>query len=246
MEATKVSEHAEFLSFTYISIALLGASVLLPGFSQSIDFNRIYQIALIFLSPACVLGGESTFSKLFHALSMLNRDHYHARFISLSDRNLTLAASIIILFLVFNTGFIHEITGTRAISLSLGFNRITESNDQEKLRFLYGAYTPEQDVLSASWLSTYMVSNWRVCADLTARYHVLLSYAGIPLEGGGTAVPFLYSVSIPSCRYIYLRYMNVIYGIEDVSGTEIFRVSAITGLVNRNRIYSNGGSEILE
>lgn len=203
------SVNGEFLSFMYMSVLLLVASVALPYFASSLNFSRIYQIALIFLSPACVLGGESTLGKLFHAFSILNRNHYRAKFISFSDRNLTLTASIIILFLAFNTGVVHELTGTPPISISLGFNRMRESNSQSLLSTLYESFITEQEHASAVWLSKYMVSNQVVCGDLISRYHILISYAGIPLEQGEYGISIMYpgpAGSIGGCDYVYLSY----------------------------------------
>jgi len=243
------SVNGEFLFFMYLSLLLVVVSVALPYFAAGLNFTRVYQIALIFLSPACVLGGESIFSKLFQAFSILNRNHYRASFISFSDRNLTLAASIIILFLVFNTGFIHEVTGTSPISLSLGFNRMRESNNQGLLSTLYEPFITEQDHASAEWLSSYMVSNSIVCGDYISRFHVLLSYAGIPLEQGVYGITIMYPGpygSIAGCDYVYLSYANLILGFG-WGWDNLYPMSEMNSTLQyTNIVYSNGGSNILE
>jgi uncharacterized membrane protein len=244
----------EFISYASIALFLLVSSIVIPNFAQRLNVTRIYQIALIFLSPACVLGGESLFKRLFQLLSVLTTGSWHAR-LSNSDRNLRFAASIIILFLLFNTGFVNEIAGAAPSTFSLGFNRIRESNDPQLLEYLYSTYIPEQDFMSTRWLYAYMVRSSSVCGDYTSGTQVLLAYSGIPLQQGGLLkegganITLLYPGSTASCGYIYLRYQNVIYGTGDASQYHVpylWHMSGITDLVNdRNVIYSNGGSNVL-
>jgi len=244
------SVNGDFLSYACISLFLLVSSVLLPYFESGINMSRIYQIALIFLSPACVLGGERIFGTLSQTLSALRPSSWHPN-LSNRDRNLVSASCIIIVFLLFNTGVIHEISGAPPISISLGLNRMRGSNDPGLVTFLYGTYFPEQDHTSALWLSKYIPDNEKyipdtVCGDRASRLHVLLSYAGIPLEEGGAAVPLMHPGSEPSCTYVYLSYMNAIEGFGyGPKERESWSMSEVSNFLNdRNRIYS-GGSDIL-
>jgi uncharacterized membrane protein len=238
------SVNGEFLSYAFISLSLLILSVVLPYFASGLNESRIYQFALIFLSPACVLGGESIFRTLFRAISTLRTRSWHVSLPN-SNRSLTFTSCIIILFLLFNTGFINEISGAPPISFSLGFNRMRESNDQALVTFLYDAYFTEQDYRGARWMSIYMVHNQSVCGDYASRFYLLLSYGGIPLEKGGAAVPLLYPGLKPSCMYVYLSYKNVMKGFGSETQAR-YRISEVSALDNgRNRIYSNGGSVIL-
>lgn len=216
----------------------------MPYFQGGINFERIYHIALIFLSPACVLGAESTFRKLFRAFSILNFGHLRFK-LKPSDRNLTFAASIIILFLLFNTGFVHEISGTSPISISLGFNRIRESNQTRLLTFLYTQYIPGEDYRSARWLSRAMVPNQSVCADYSSKSYVLLSFARIPLMQGDVLGPGW----SPSCAYISLSYVNNAKSVGTWGPSfyaQSWPISEANYLVTgENKIYSNGASDIL-
>jgi uncharacterized membrane protein len=239
--------NGEFLSYMCMALSLLILSVVVPYVSTNIGINRIFHMALIFVSPACVLGGESFFKTTFQALSRLSPSSWHSIFPR--KGSLTFVSSIIILFLLFNTGLINEISGAPPISLSLGFNRLKESNDQLDVTFLYSAYITEQDFASERWLSTNVALEQTVCADSTYRLNVLLAYLGIapkPINLDNAGVP-LYPGSQASCTYVYLGYMNVVKGLG-TAGPWVppYRMSQVTYLVNaRNRIYSNGGSDIL-
>jgi uncharacterized membrane protein len=238
----------EFVFYAFIAMFLLVISIVIPNFAPRLNLTRIYQIALIFLSPVCVLGGESLFRMLFHFLSPLTTRSWLPG-LSNSDRNLTFAASIIILFLLFNTGFVNEIGGAAPSVFSLGFNRIREGNDPQLLEYLYSTYIPEQDFRSARWVYAYMRSS-SVCGDYASSGQALRAYSGIPLAKEIANVTFFYPGSTASCEYIYLRYENVVYGIgdsreDDPRSQPIWRMSEITGLNDRNLIYSNGGSNVL-
>ncbi len=117
---------------------------------------------------------------------------------------------------------------------------------------LYTAATPEQEVFSARWLSINMESGEKIYATYyDIRIHALTSYGMIPVED----VPRLTSTTktIPKGAYVYLQYINVVDGIGTAfdsplmpgreysyySMTEIFHLYQ-----GKNKIYSNGGSEI--
>jgi uncharacterized membrane protein len=131
----------------------------------------------------------------------------------------------------------------------LGFNRLKESNDQTDVTFLYTAYIPEQDFASEKWLSEDVALKQTVCADITYRAGVLLPYVGIALKPPvleNVGVP-LYPGSQASCTYVYLGYMNVVKGLGAAGAyAPPYHMSEVTYQVDaRNRIYSNGGSDIL-
>lgn len=238
--------NGEFLSYTPSALSLLILSVGLPYFAVGISINRIFHMVLIFLSPACVLGGESLFKTTFQALSKLSVTSRHA-ILPRSKGSMTFVSSIIILFLLFNTGFINEISAVSPISLSLGLNRLKVTNDQEQARFLFSAfdYIPEQNSASARWLSEDTALERTVCGDATSRRGVLLPYLGIPINLENAGVP-LYPGSQASCTYVYLGYMNVVKGLGDAGNGDYYDMSELSYLVDaRNRIYSNGGSDIL-
>ena len=238
------SVNGEFLSYASIGLTLVVAGVVVPYFASSINMSRIYQFALIFLSPACVLGGEILFRTLSYATSTLRQRSWHVSLPS-SNRSLTFVSCVIILFLLFNTGFINELSSASPTSFTLGMNRIRGSNDPGLVTYLYNVYLPEQDYTGARWFSNHMLQNQSVCGDYVSRFDILLAYARIPLEEQGAGVPLLYPGFTPNCFYIYLSYENVVRGI--VTTTQFnYPFSDFTNIdYGRNRVYSNGATVIL-
>jgi len=238
------SANGEFVSYASIGLVLVIAGVLLPYAASSINMSRIYQFTLIFLSPACVLGGESIFRTFSHVLFTLREHSWHVGLPN-SNKSLTFTSCVIILFLLFNTGLINEISGAPPISFTLGMNRIRASNDPGLVTFLYNVYLPEQDHEGARWFSYYMWRDQSVCGDYVTRFDILLAYSGIPLEKGGAAVPLLYPWSVPRCTYVYLSYENLVKGIVTTYSTT-YHISEFSNLeYRRDRIYSNGATVIL-
>jgi uncharacterized membrane protein len=243
------SVNGQFLSYASISLFLVVSGIVVPYFSSSLNESRIYQFALIFLAPACVLGGEAVFRSLSYATATLRQRSWHVSLPN-SNRSLTFASCVIILFLLFNTGFINEISGAPPNSFALGMNRIRGSSNPRLVAYSYAVYLPEQDYASARWLSNYMVLNQHVCADSISTFGVLLAYAAIAPQA-----PYTPELRPPStgysCEYTYyyayLSYANTVKGIVDDSYPyALYPISEFSNLdYGRNRIYSNNGTVIL-
>lgn len=242
------SVNGEFLAYASISLILVVSGIVVPYFSSTLRESRIYQFSLIFLAPACVLGGEIIFSGLSCMTSKLRQRSWHVSLPN-SERSMTFVLCVIILFLLFNTGFINEISGGPPTTVALGLNRMRESNEQRLAILLYGLYLPEQDYAGARWISSYVLQNQTVCGDNPSMTEALLAYARIPLVWNGVDayVPPLLPGSSPGCRYVYLSYLNMVKGIViDDYPYAIYPTSAFSSLdYERNRIYSDGAPVIL-
>ena len=205
---------------------------------------RLHHISLIFLAPFCVIGGIT-------ALRIASR----VVRVPWTDRNMrrwfVLLPLFLVIFLLYQTGLVWQITAGHSGSLSLSQNSLREGTVSEKAK-LYNAVTPEQDVFSARWLSANMKPGDRVYASYDGiRVHVLLSHGMIPTSDVIRLTRK--TEKIREDAYVYLRFLNVAEGI----GTE-FRVSGLAGERNsyydmsevshlykeKNKIYSSGDSEI--
>jgi len=148
----------EYFIFTVMAVIILGALIVVPGLSGTMNMTRFYHILLFFLAPLCVLGAESL-GKL------------------VSRRQTQLVASILLLivlvpYFLFQTGFVYELTGTQSWSLPLSKNRM----DTVFLRSNVGCFD-ECEVFGASWMSQNVdVTNRRIYSDSPSKYFVLTSY----------------------------------------------------------------------
>lgn len=81
----------EFLALSIGAMGFILACILLPNFSGYLESERFYQIGLMLLAPICILGGQ-TIWQVFKPNS-----HY-------------LASIVLILYFIYTSGFIFEIT----------------------------------------------------------------------------------------------------------------------------------------
>lgn len=211
----------------------------LPG----VDILRIGHITLIILAPFFVIGGMTVFritSRMIRAVLRHNN----------IGSSVILSVFFVILFLN-ETGFVWEVTGGYSGSITLGQEYAMKSDYPEIKAALYNALTVEQDVSSAEWLSR-MKSAGKVYATFDdIRVHPLTSYGMIPIEN--TIRLTKKTKTIQDDSYVYLQHLNVIEDIGtefDASslqgkGHSIFNMTEISYLFDiKNKIYSNGGSEI--
>lgn len=209
----------EYLLMTFISFSILvlltGASIFIVGYGAS----RLYQQLLVFTAPAFVIGGE-TISKFI------------SRFNSKLNMNLMIVVIVLIAQFFSATYMIYQIYG-------VPYSEFLNSNGiRHDMYYVYDA-----DVAGAEWIHENNVGR---------------PYMGKPFVWGDKTGAFIYyRFDIQSTQifnpefeitraYIYMRTVNTIGGTiytyheagESLSNytTNLF--------VERDKIYSNDGSEI--
>lgn len=239
----------ELFSYVLTSSAFLGLSVVLPYFSTGLNLTRVYQVALFFLSFTCIVGGITTFRTIYEKLSVfrfrlspiLVRNRY-TRLIR--ETSLLSVAFIVILFFLFNVGFVQELSGSTPVSVALGFNRMRTGEESLKV-FSYWFYIPQSDIESAKWISLNRAGSLRVCADVHAINNVLTSYGAFNRLDTFILNRDFEAYSARDC-YIYLRYLNVVEGLAaGPKMNEVWHVTEVSQVFNvTNRVYCSGASEI--
>ena len=232
----------EFSALSVASFILVAAALPIPYLARTINTERLYQFSLIFLAPFCITG-------LIIIAKFFFRKCRSAENIALKTMAIFLG-----LFLIFNSGFIHEVTKTYVFMGSLLQQSIRDHGTPEEKTYFYTNYTPEKEVFSARWLSLNIVTTENTSVYATYAYgglvNVLASYGMIPVW---KMIPLdVYTLEVPSGSYIYLQYMNIVEGIGSrpmppyFQKIEIFDIRELSSLISRtNRIYANPGSEIL-
>jgi len=210
------------------------------------DLNRFIYIVLIVLALYFAIAGKALFQLLIRVVRLLR---FEMKF-QLSSAILSL---FVVLYFLLQSGFIWETTNLfPSLSYSIGQESTKKYGRPVDITALYSAVTPEQDVLSARWLSQNMKTGAPIYAMYSdIRIHTLSSYAMIPRN---SVVPITTKTkTVEKNAYVYLQYVNVFEGIAtdfDISqyaGQELIlnpmdELSSVTQ--NKNKIYSNGGSEI--
>ena len=238
--------------FRVMSIAaaiILVASVVLPRFAQIVDFTRFYTITLLFLAPCFVFGGRTIIVATIKIWKKIKRP-FNLKGASKSkntDRVLLLIAILISAYFLSQVGFVNRVTGGPIHSFTIDFDRIKASDDGQVKKNLYGAYIPEQDVSSATWLFSHKAATAKVYADNVFGSHALTSYGLVPDK---LILPLTNSTIPEQFSFIYLGSLNVLDGLittdtGSFSNLGSFNATEISYLLNEsNLVYSNGASEI--
>nr|MDO8132846.1 DUF2206 domain-containing protein [Candidatus Njordarchaeum guaymaensis] len=225
----------------YAAMVVANASIMLmvlvvPHFGPYLGEARFYHITLFCLAPMCILGGE----KSIRLALKKSRKVVQIRYVGLVLLSVFLAVAFL-----FKVGFVYEVAGGVPTLKPVSFTGMITSEDNEtKVRF-NEAHVPEQDVLSATWLSMMTAKNSDVYADYAAAEHVIMAYA---MKTLGWKQTLANDTKIESGGYIYLRSLNVQGILRDrsyaLSYSEIAKISRLLNMTNH--IYSNGGSEIYQ
>jgi len=229
----------DFLAFSYINFLFCVAGILVPHFAAALNTSRLYQITLIFLAPFIIVG-IYVLCNATSAILMIYCDF------NLADYSLKISSLFVIIFFLFNVGFIFEITMDHPTSVSLSQNTIIRNGNLTDIKNLYInlAYLPIQNIYSVYWMKTFCNGSYDFYSDSFHQIHVLHSYGMVsnPQELTNKTIITGYS-------YIYLGYFNTIYRMMKASFKtnryDYWNVSDLDSLkMIRNRIYSNGGSSI--
>jgi len=214
-------------------LILVGASIILPGLAATLNLNRIYQIALLFMAPFFIYG-----TRWFEA------EIRRVKLSTFDKSTLHLAALILFLYFLFVSGWFTVVTAGSPTSLMLDANRMRSSPNPLIASLYYQDNTVTADVDGATWLHSYAPQGSQVCADIQAESAVLLAYGNFPpqLKGGFFAnylSPIVYTCDFSS-SFAYLSEYNNIYGLG-FTFNGVFPISDISPtLLTMNRIYSSG------
>jgi uncharacterized membrane protein len=217
-----------YIAMTLVSALLLAMSIILPYFARFLDMTRVYRITLFFLAPFCILGGITVFRWL---LRLVPRKSFST---SSNAIYLKLVVMLVLIpYLLFNTGFVFEVSGDVPTSIAL-------NHEMDFPRF------NEQELSGKEWLLLNRETTIIVIADSVGRA-LFLGY--IPYQVG---IFWGETTKIPGNTYIYLRSWNVKQG-EVMQSWEERRNYYIKlqnspfgeeVLVHRSKIYDNGGAQI--
>ncbi len=236
---------AEYIAFTVGSALLLAACIFLPYFSTSMNATRFYHISLFLLAPLCILGGEAIWlgiRALWHKASLVTMPEDNQACL----RFLTLA--VLIPYFLFTSGFIFEVTGHEVTdridspySIALSSHRVDVS----------GVFN-WQDGAGAEWLWQRLNDEDIVYTDLHG--WLFLGYETKPWSQifGYIGHPY-YMSRVLKDSYIYFRTWNIdrqeiTYpaGIAGCRKSVSFGEAGVDDLIkSRNRIYNNGGAQVL-
>lgn len=221
----------EYLGILFANMTLLVMTFVIPAFAPAFLPQRFYHVSLLFLAPICIFGGVTLLGLILRPFKSIKRK---------SSLILRILCIFFIVVFLFKVGFVSEVANDTPVNKLVSFNRIKASNDSAVFAYLYEAYSPEEDVRSAVWLSGFKGSKSTVYGDYTALKHVVAAYGMIAFNWTNTLNN---DTVIGSNSYVYLRFLNL-KGLVDVDGAITNATGVLAKLGPMDKIYSNGNSEI--
>lgn len=220
----KSSFDRKYSAFALASLAILVFSLISPFFPAIMNATRVYHIVLIFLAPVCIFGGKLFFKIFEHLLKVPARLFYSFMLI------------ILVIFFLFNTGFIFEVAHDVPSSISLSKYRID------------GPYFSDEEVLGVRWL---------VNRSMLPRANFIYGdeYGVIPFWGYFSAQKQVRyftneTTQIQENTYVFLRYLNVktqkllVRQAEEVDIWGYINITSnpacFDAITNGSKIYDNG------
>ena len=212
----------EHTSFSIVNLVICFGAIALPHFARNLHTTRLYQITLIFLAPFCVIGGITVLKVVSKAVRASWTDQ---RVIN----SLKVLSVLLAIFLLFNTGFVYEVTkdnpGSIALNSTIDYPRFNE-----------------QEVFGAKWLNDVKSSN-PIYAD---KYRRLLLGS---FEWGQVSSFPVDVDKIQDDSYIYLGKFNimnetVLIGYREKALKRTFYTNSSDIVGDRDRIYANGGAQV--
>ena len=223
---------SEYTAFSMLNLGICFAGVSIPFFASSLNMTRLYQITLIFLAPFCVIGGMT----LFKVVSRVVRASWTDQRVKSSLKVLSV---YFVIFLLYQTGFVWEITDDNPSSISLS---------QDKL-LVFRGLIHEQDMVGAEWLAVHRDNSIPVYAEVYTHADVTLwAYGFVPKEQVIRVIKE--PNNIKSDSYVFLSYVNVAWDaifffpegrkpiLCSLQNTSFFQLVHN----HKNKIYDNGGN----
>lgn len=210
----------EYLSLCVVFYSILIAAIAVPNFSSALNTSRLYHIALILLSPFCVIGG------IILSRILLNRISY-SKTNEINELSLKILSIFFAAFLLFNTGWIYEVAGDSPTSFSL-------NNTLDFPKF------NDRDIAGCEWLyqaNEVEESNRSIYAD---SYRWLLFLGCFKHDSLHSFTKSIDLISKDS--YLYFSTYNIEK--NKILINNLNYLSFDSYISSRNQIYNNGGAKI--
>lgn len=222
----------EFLILALPAYIVCLASLAIPY--TSLGIARTYQIVLIFLAPFCIIGFKAIYDRVIKT-NLINKVKFFPK------NGIGVFSIFLVIFLLFNSGFIYEIAKDEPTSFSLN----------STLKYGGSLYN-DQEAICAQWISNINKPETNIFAE---HYKKFIFYLFIDDMSRIKSFNNM-TTQIPLSSYIYLSLINTNYGeiTEMISspagfsmvysdlGTSLFYQSTIC---NSNKIYDNGCAQAM-
>ena len=216
-----------FLAFGIFGMIMLFGGYLVPSFESSFNISRIYELSFLFLSPLCIIGGIKVSESIYQTLKRKKIS---------GEGALKIFSIFLLVFMLFNTGFISVLAG-QSIPMHL--------SNQDRLSDYYPLFDYEE-FTGAKWLTENNVSS-NIYADVYGKFIFYRFTANINNISANNGISEFTNYTSPN-TYMYLRKLNTENGylIGYTSRSDRNRIYAdLSSTANsKNRIFDDGNSMV--
>ena len=216
-----------FLAFGIFGMIMLLGGYLVPSFESSFNISRIYELSFLFLSPLCVIGGIKVSESIYQTLTRKKIGEEGA---------LKIFSVFLLVFMLFNTGFISVLAG-QSIPMHL--------SNQDRLSDYYPLFDHEE-FTGAQWLTENNVSS-NIYADVYGKFIFYRFTPNINNISANNGISEFTNYTSPN-TYMYLRKLNTENGflVGYTSRSDRNRIYAdLSSTANsKNRIFDDGDSRV--
>ncbi len=239
----KIGISSQFRAISSIFVVLLVSCIVVPPLAATLNFTRYFGIALLFLSPAFVLGGQFLIGAVVKGSMKIKRTLKGG--IHSKSKNEHFVFLLIAIFLgayfLSQVGLVNRLVNGSVNNFYLtNFDRFIDSNELPIAISLYNAYIPEQDKLSASWLEQNRREPTPVYSDSTSGTHVLVSYGLVRLT---QIRPLTNNTFVAPNSFFYLSRLNIVNGIV-MAESIFYNTSDLAVFNSTSLVYTNGDSSL--
>lgn len=250
MKRRETNFEYEYIIMAFISGIILAMCIVLPFFSEKMEISRIYHITLLFLAPCCIVGGQN----IFKWTSILLKRVSKSKLLRTGKKNQSASAIFLLIVLIpyflFYSGGVFYFTDDPPPFTPLSLEKYKTHNDFQTRAVYHINNVPKEDFLSVKWLSAHknnqsaIYTGWASEAyispyPLTGDVHILERFNQ---SIGNNAFVYLRSFNIEEKKILTGRtsergpYDYIYYNMTEVEFSQLSQ--------NKNKVYSNGGSEI--
>ncbi|WP_321422509.1 DUF2206 domain-containing protein [uncultured Methanobacterium sp.] len=244
----------EYLTFMIVSAIILVGSLVLPYLSSAFNTERLYQIVLIFLAPAIVIGGLA-FLKIIRKI--LN-EKFNLEIKNFKDKSIKILSVFFIVYLLFNSGLIYSLANDDSNSIALNSSLDSPAyNDLENNGMIW--ITDHAANLTRNYKNPApnALGDLVVADDYRAPILNKFGVYGASLSNSTNSSNLTVLNKNLTQQYPYkdniyfffgtnniLTNSFVLYKMVGVTNTGVDYVDAVYLFNNQSRIFDNGGSRI--
>ena len=223
---------AEFVALALASFTILITAVLVPQLAFSINTTRVFHISTLLLAPFCVTGGLFVVWAFAQAVPRI-------RTTARSALTFRLVAALFVVFFLFSSGFVYEVTHQESTSFIL-------NNDVDSPRFNAREVAAGQwlhdarssDLVGGPLLTIYADVHRRVLFDSLDLDHPATEFPNPPSRTPPNTYLYLGTLNVEKAQVAQARTMTVLQGIA-ISYADLRNTTD-----GRSKIFDDGGAAV--